>query len=124
MNMHKLMIATSAVFVLAGSSAVYAQSALDKIIAAAKQEGDLNIVGGNTTLGGPESRGKLEEAFNKKYGLNMKVRFASGPSMPAMTARLTQEYKAGTKATSDLYIGTTALYAQLIKDGVLAEYKW
>jgi ABC-type Fe3+ transport system substrate-binding protein len=117
------MFASTAVLLMM-PSVVLSQTALDKIIASAKQESDLNLIGSASTFGGEGPRHNIEAAFNKKFGLNLKLHFVAGPSMPAMAARIQQEYKAGAKATTDVYIGTMALFTYLMKEGALTEIKW
>lgn len=122
--MRPLLFAGVAAALLAGASPGQAQSALDKLVEAAKKETELNFMAGASTMGGQEAMAKLEAAFNKKFGTAMKLRFTPGPSMPAMAARLAQEYKAGAKATTDIFIGPLGSYAYLKREGVLSEVKW
>lgn len=122
--MKKWMLAAAAAAVLTAPSLAQAQSALDKLIADAKKESELSFVASGNTFGGTDSMAKLEAAFNKKFGTNMKLRFTPGPSMPAMAARIHQEYKAGAKATSDVFLGPPSSYSFLTKEDVLTEVKW
>jgi ABC-type Fe3+ transport system substrate-binding protein len=101
-----------------------AQSALDKLVEAAKKERELTFVASGATFGGAETMAKLEAAFNKKFGTNMKLRFTPGPNMLAMAARVAQEHKAGAKSTTDLYIGPPSSYSFLTKEDALTEVKW
>ena len=55
---------------------------------------------GAQTFGGPKTLAVLEAAFNKRFGLNMKIRFAAGPEMNAMAARVITEQKSGGAKTS------------------------
>ena len=80
-----------------------AAETLDQLIAGAKKEPELTFIAGAQTFGGPKTLAALEAAFNKRFGLNMKIRFAAGPEMNAMAARVITEQKSGAK-TSTVYI--------------------
>ena len=123
--MKKLMLAaTAAAALLLAPSLVSAQSALDKLVDAAKKESELSFVAAGNTFGGADAMAKLEAAFNKKFGTNMKLRFTPGPNMLAMAARLLQEYKGGAKSTTDVYLGPPSAYSTLTKEDALTEVKW
>ncbi len=122
--MKPLLLFASLAALFVGPSMASAQSALDKLIEAAKKETELNFMAGASTLGGQETMAKLEAAFNKKFGTNMKLRFTPGPSMPAIAVRLAQEHKAGAKATTDIFIGPLGSYGFLKREGVLTEVDW
>jgi len=53
-----------------------------------------------------EGLADLEAAFNRKFGLNMRMRFSAGPEMNAMAARVITELKAGGKSSTDMYLGS------------------
>ena len=63
------------------------------------------LIAGAQTFGGTKNLSVLEAAFNKRFGLNAKIRFAAGPEMNAMAARVITELKSGTKRQP---ISTTA----------------
>src|SRR5262245_63883999 len=41
----------------------------------------------------------------RSFGLNARIRFAAGPEMNAMAARVITEMKSGNKASTDIYHG-------------------
>src|ERR1043166_7513249 len=97
------------------------ESALEQLIAAARTEKELFFVSGPTTFGGKKSLSEIEAAFNKKFGLNSGILFTAGPEMNSMAARVISEYKAGDKASTDIYLGSLGQFAHLQKESVLEE---
>lgn len=108
------------------SSARSAQtpSALTDFLEKAKAEGELNYQAGAGTLGGPQGFAALGEAFNKKYGLNLKFTYTPGPSMSRMTARLIQEAKAGRNASVDFFLGRAGHVTPMKQHGLLDPFPW
>jgi iron(III) transport system substrate-binding protein len=97
---------------------------LEQLISAAKSEKELFFVAGPTTFGGKKGLGEIEAAFDKKFGLSAKIRFSAGPEMNAMAARVIAEYKAGGKASTDIYLGSLGQYANLFREKALEELNW
>ena len=104
-------------------SAVAAET-LDQLIAAAKKEPEFTFIAGAQTFGGQKTLSLLEAAFNKKFGLNAKIRFAAGPEMNAMAARVITELKSGTKASTDIYHGSQSHFALLHKEKALEKVNY
>ena len=73
-------------------------SARQALIDAARQEGVLELVWGEGVAGGREGVAQLAEGLNRRYGLNLDVRFTPGPSFPEMAARIGQEYQSRRRA--------------------------
>ena len=92
---------------------------LDSLIAGAKKEPEFTFIAGAQTFGGQKTLNLLEAAFNKKFGLNSKIRFSAGPEMNAMAARVITELKSGAKASSDLYHGSQSHLSLLHKEKAL-----
>jgi len=103
--------------------AARAQS-LDQLIAAAKSEKELSFIAGPTTFGGKKGLAEIEAAFAKRFGFEAKIRFSAGPEMNAMAARVISEFKAGGKATSDIYLGSLGQFANLVRENALEEINW
>ena len=97
---------------------------LTELIEAAKSEGQLNLVAQANVWGGVEGARMLEQAFNQKYKLGAKIRFAPGPNMPTMAARLVTETKAGQAASTDLYVGAEAHAPLIARAGVAEAFPW
>jgi ABC-type Fe3+ transport system substrate-binding protein len=88
-----------------GAAAPARSPALQALVDGARQEGSLSFVWGAGTVGGTDGIRQLAEGLNRHYGLNLNVRFTPGPSMPAMAARVSEEYQAGRPATTDVFVG-------------------
>src|SRR6186997_675747 len=70
----------------AGMTGVGFAAAGDDLIAAAKKEGVIDFYGPSTL--GPEGAQAIVSAFNKKYGLNIKVNFTPSGNMTRDTAKV------------------------------------
>src|SRR6266550_2374660 len=96
----------------------------EQLISAAKNEKELFFIAGPTTFGGKKGLAEIEAAFNKRFGLNARIRFSAGPEMNAMAARVISEFKAGGKASTDIYLGSLGQYANLFREDALEEVNW
>ena len=76
MNETKWMGVVSIFLALISIRSAPAAETLDRLAAGAKQESELTFIAGAQTFGGPKTLAVLESAFNKRFGLNMKIRFA------------------------------------------------
>jgi len=101
-----------------------AADTLDSLIAGAKKEPEFTFIAGAQTFGGQKTLSLLESAFNKKFGLNSKIRFSAGPEMNAMAARVITELKSGAKASSDLYHGSQSHLSLLHKEKTLEKVNY
>src|SRR5262249_54487786 len=101
-----------------------ATETLEQLIGTARKESELYFVAGPTTFGGKKGLADLEAAFNKKFGLNLLMRFSAGPEMNAMAARVITELKAGGKSSTDMYLGSLGQFAHLQKENALEEVDW
>ena len=110
--------------ILAAVCPVSAADSLDSLIAGAKKESEFTFIAGAQTFGGTKTLSALEAAFNKKFGLNAKIRFAAGPEMNAMAARVITELKSGNKASTDIYHGSQSHLALLHKEKALERVNW
>ena len=66
---------------LFAASHLCAAETMESLIAGAKKEDELVFIAGAQTFGGRKGLSEIEAAFNKRYGLNMKLSFAAGPDM-------------------------------------------
>src|SRR6266536_3498909 len=101
-----------------------AADTLDSLIAGAKKEAEFTFIACAQTFGGQKTLSLLESAFNKKFGLNSKIRFSAGPEMNAMAARVITELKSGTKASTDIYHGSQSHLALLHKEKALEKVNY
>lgn len=111
-------------FLAAGHLQFVHGETLDQSIAAAKKEPELFFVAGPTTFGGKKGLAEIEAAFDKRFGLSSKIRFSAGPEMNAMAARVISEFKSGSKASTDIYLGSLGQYANLVRENALEEINW
>ena len=109
---------------LTSAGPLMAAETLDQLIAGAKKESELTLIAGAQTFGGTKYLSVLEAAFNKRFGLNAKIRFAAGPEMNAMAARVITELKSGSKASTDIYHGSQSHFALLHKEKALERINW
>ncbi|MGZ8436403.1 MAG: hypothetical protein ACXW6T_19445 [Candidatus Binatia bacterium] len=70
-------IVAGLVLLLSVHSAIAAET-LEQLIAGAKKKSELTFIAGAQTFGGQKTLNLLEAAFHKRFGLNMKIRFAAG----------------------------------------------
>lgn len=98
--------------------------ALQALIDTARQEGVLDLVWGEGMMGGREGIGRMIDGLNRLHGLNLEVRFTPGSSFPEMAARITQEYQAGRRAASDVYVGADHHIYALMNNNVLEAVDW
>ena len=101
-----------------------AAETLEQLIAGAKKESELTFIAGAQTFGGQKTLNLLEAAFNKRFGLNMKIRFAAGPEMNSMAARTITELRNGSKASSDIYHGSQSHMSLLHKEKALEQVNY
>ena len=109
---------------LAAIQSASAAETLDSLIAGAKKESEITFIAGAQTFGGQKTLNLLEAAFNKRFGLNAKIRFSAGPEMNAMAARVITELKSGAKASSDLYHGSQSHLSLLHKEKALEKVNY
>ena len=101
-----------------------AAETLEQLIAGAKKEPEFTFIAGAQTFGGQKTLSLLESAFNKKFGLNSKIRFSAGPEMNAMAARVITELKSGAKPSTDIYHGSQSHLALLHKEKALEKVNY
>jgi ABC-type Fe3+ transport system substrate-binding protein len=124
MNKCKRNVFWAVLFALVSIQSGLAAETLDQLIAGAKKDPELTFIAGAQTFGGPKTLVPLEAAFNKKFGLNMRMRFSAGPEMNSMAARVITELKSGAKASTDMYHGSQSHLALLHKEKALAQVDW
>jgi iron(III) transport system substrate-binding protein len=99
-------------------------AALTKLIATAKVEKEFTLLGGGGVWGDADAQKKLENGFNKQFGLNVRIKFIPGPAMPDLARRIADEYKAGQKSASDMYLGSESHFVELTRSDALTRFNW
>jgi iron(III) transport system substrate-binding protein len=97
---------------------------LEQIVAEAKKEGEVTLMAGSSTFGGKKAFAELEGLFAKRYGFKGKLNLSAGPSFPQMAARVITELKAGSKASTDLYLGSDGTYTTMNQEKALQRVNW
>lgn len=97
---------------------------LEQIVAEAKKEGEVTLVASTSTFGGKKGFADLEALFAKRFGFKAKLNLSGGPSFPQMAARIITEQKAGTKSSTDLYLGSDGTYMTMHLEKALQKVNW
>ncbi len=98
--------------------------ALEKVIQAANQEGNLVIEWLGGRIGDHPGVTAMVAAINKRYGTNIRVSFTPGPNFPQMLHKVTQEWRAGQPSSSDIYLGTSNHISAGLQSGMLRKIDW
>ncbi|MBV9119449.1 MAG: extracellular solute-binding protein [Chloroflexi bacterium] len=100
-------------------------SALQKVVDAAKQEGQLNLVWGTGNIG--DTSGNIDAfvtGFNNTYGTAIKVNYTIGPSMAEFVTKTVQAVQGGRAPDSDLVLGYGGNMYTLSQGGALQPTDW
>jgi iron(III) transport system substrate-binding protein len=97
---------------------------LEQIVAEAKKEGEVTLMASASTFGGKKGFAELETLFAKRYGFKAKLNLVGGPSFPQMAARIITEQKAGSKASTDMYLGSDGTFATMHEAKALEKVNW
>ena len=119
-----LMICTVLAYPIAHASALEPSKSLKALIKAANAEGSLNLSWGQSVVGGTAGAKQAEQRMNALFGTKIKINFVPGPSMARSAHQLTLEYKAGKKASTDVYIGWAAPLAYPLQQDVFQSVDW
>ncbi|GAA2636033.1 extracellular solute-binding protein [Actinomadura fulvescens] len=100
-----------------------ANPALAELVAAAKKEGALDL---NWGFDGRDTGKVLIDTFKQAYGLDIKITLTPNQNQPGNAAKLSQEYKAKSPASTDAYLGSPELVLGLgsKRDDVLEKVDW
>lgn len=103
-------VSLSALLLLAFSVSAGAAT-VEQLVAGARQEGAIELLAPSTL--GPKGAQALADAFNRKYGLAVKMNYSSSSNMTGDVARLITQSAAGGAAEWDLMIVTDAHHATI-----------
>ncbi|HEY7062337.1 MAG TPA: ABC transporter substrate-binding protein [Chloroflexota bacterium] len=95
---------------------------LQALVEGARREGELAFIWTDTANG--EGVRRWIEGFNRAYGLNLRVNWTTGPSMPEMANRVAQEYLAGRPASTDVLLGSENHVVDLLKVDAIEPVDW
>lgn len=96
---------------------------LKKLVAAASAEGTLNVVWG-PSLGAAKGARALQDGMNKAFGINIKINYTPGPSMPRLASRVIQEIKAGRAPSTDVFLGAETTLTRMIRSKGVVPVAW
>ena len=94
------------------------------LVAAARGELELTLSWAPGFLDYAQEMRRHIDGFNKQYGLNLRVTFKSGSSMPDSSARAIREFQEGGKAATDVVLGTETEISDMQKAGALLTEPW
>lgn len=112
-----------AAFLLPGEAAARS-AALEKVIEGAKKEGVLKLLWTEGHFGADVGIREMIGAINKRYGTNIKLQFTQGRSFPANLGRLTQEFNAKQRSSTDVFLGGANHMISGLKSGLLMKVDW
>jgi ABC-type Fe3+ transport system substrate-binding protein len=103
-----------------------APTAVEQLIATARANGEteLGLSWSINSLGGIEGAKQFETLMNQMYGTGFKVNLTPGPSMQDMGVKITQEFVAGQKASSGVYLALDSTFAGVVMQGAMEEFDY
>jgi iron(III) transport system substrate-binding protein len=127
-----LALSVGALFAFACSAAGPAQASpaptlspgLQKIVGAAATEGALTLQWTAGMQDAPDELRRQTEAFNKAYGLSLKVAYTPGPPLSEMASKVIQSVQAGKVAPTDVFLGDETQILGLAKANALESVLW
>ncbi len=120
-----IVLASIAALALGGAAnAAKMTPALKKLIAAAEKEGELQVMWGASSMGGPKGAKAFAQHMNKIYGINITIKWAPGPSMPRMGNRIAMRHANGLPSPSDVYMGFSRNMGTLLKHKMFQSAPW
>jgi iron(III) transport system substrate-binding protein len=111
MKRRKCLIVGMAISVLAGRPTWGFAAPIDELIKDAKQEGTIEFYGPSTLT--PQGAQALGEAFNKKYGLNIALKFSPSGNMIADVSKVVGMGASGVAPEWDMMVVTDAHHGLL-----------
>jgi ABC-type Fe3+ transport system substrate-binding protein len=88
-------------------------NSLEEVIAAAEEEGEIQILGVDSTIGGGEVLPTLIDLMNKKFGTNIELNHAPGPSISNIMENVATEQAAGQASSTDILVGSRDQYVNM-----------
>ncbi|MBI2359769.1 MAG: extracellular solute-binding protein [Deltaproteobacteria bacterium] len=112
MNARKLFLIGASLLSIVLGWAPWAKGVtLNELVAAARKEGTIEFYGPSTLT--PQGAQALAEAFNRKYGLNIKLNYSPAGDMPGDVARVVARAATGVAPDWDVMVVTDAHHATL-----------
>ena len=106
------------------ASAAAWPAAVQRLIDGARAEGELNLVLSASFFKRSEALPQIQDAFNQRYGISVRIQRTVGPTMPQLAALVGQEVQAGKKPQTDLFLGSDIHIGTLVRTGALEPIDW
>jgi len=101
--------AALAAAVLACAGGAHAQTqltpAVKELAAAAAKEGEMTVSWSNSTMGGQKGAAAFTQGINKLFGINIKINWTPGDSMPNVGNQIATTQQNGLPSPTDTYMG-------------------
>ena len=98
--------------------------ALQKVIAAAREEGKLTLSTAVNVAGGAEGAKAIEAGIARLFGVTLETSWAPAPSFGPMVAKLNQEFQAGVPASSDVDFAAAPHLGPYIDGDLFRKVAW
>jgi ABC-type Fe3+ transport system substrate-binding protein len=98
--------------------------ALQKIIAAARDEGKLTMSTAVNVAGGADGTKAVQAGVAKMFGVTLDASWAPAPSFGPMVAKLLQEFQAGVPASSDIDFAAAPHLGPYIDGDLFRKVPW
>jgi len=97
---------------------------LAQVIEAAKAEGKISLRSTETVFGGAEGAARAMDAVNRTFGTALTVEWTPGPAYGPLAALLYQEFQAGQKSSTDVYVTTAVQITPYLDKGLFRAVDW
>ncbi len=118
-----LLTAASLLLALAASAAELSP-AMQKLVAEAAREGEIDLAWSQGTLGGSEGAARFERELNQMFGTSLHVKFTPAPNMAATANELAMRDGAGQPAQTDVYLGFSRDIAEIAGRNLFLSANW
>lgn len=134
MTTHRTILLRAATAAVAGAAIFAIQPAaaqmfkpnaeLQKIIDAAKKEGQIDIFAAESPSGGAEGARRVQAGIKKMFGVDIPVKWTPGPPYAQIASKLMTELQAKQPSSTDVYVGTAVQVVPVMKKGLFRTINW
>jgi ABC-type Fe3+ transport system substrate-binding protein len=120
--------AFAAAALIVSAAPVFAQSALTpavkELAQLAAQDKEMTVTWSNSTMGGQKGAKAFETGINKMFGINIKISWAPGDSMPNVGNQVATTAQNGLPSPTDVYMGFSRNMAVLKDRNLFHSAPW
>jgi ABC-type Fe3+ transport system substrate-binding protein len=120
--------AFAAVALIASTAPVFAQTALTPAVkdlaALAAKDKEMTVTWSNSTMGGQKGAKAFETGINKMFGIDIKVSWAPGDSMPNVGNQIAMSAQNNLPSPTDVYMGFSRNMAVLLDRNLFHSAPW